>query len=204
MLGVAALLGEVCDESVDWDWEWFPAEGERGEPGIASDGARLVVYPLTDTQPGVLLVSARAAGRSFGPIVLSVLRSVCGYGYSYGYGGSTASGWLDLVDAFTVSDPLDRELAYLDLASGASSTHPLSLKPGVTLSAPMQMRISILPNASNSGSFALSVTVDGQSTTFAPGSYPLATLMLAGVPQQITLQSSAGFSGFLLLQVRSG
>lgn len=83
VLGVARLLGEVCDEPITWSWEWLPETGVGGSPGIVAQGGHCIVYPLAETQPGMILLSARIAQRAFGPIVLSVLRYVCGYGYVY-------------------------------------------------------------------------------------------------------------------------
>lgn len=82
VLGVARVLGETCGE-VAWSHQWTPADGAiGGGPGLVNDGARLIVYPLATTVPGLLSVSATVAGQSFGPIVLTLLRYVCGYGYT--------------------------------------------------------------------------------------------------------------------------
>lgn len=81
VLGVAGLVGESCDLPVVWTKTWTPASGEGGDPGYLEDGARLVVYPLADTVPGVLEVSAEHDGQSYGPILLTVIRYSC-YCYS--------------------------------------------------------------------------------------------------------------------------
>lgn len=82
LLGMARVLGETCGE-VAWSHQWTPADGAiGGGPGLVNDGARLIVYPLATTVPGLLSVSATVAGQSFGPIVLTLLRYVCGYGYT--------------------------------------------------------------------------------------------------------------------------
>lgn len=72
VLGMAALVGESCDLPVTWTKTWTPASGTGGDPGYLEDGARLVVYPLADTVPGVLEVTAEHDGKSYGPIVLTI------------------------------------------------------------------------------------------------------------------------------------
>lgn len=84
VLGVAALLGETCGLPVAWASTWTPETEDGGPPGLFRDGARLIVYPLKDTAPGVLEVVATHEGETYGPILLSVLRYDCG-GYGYGY-----------------------------------------------------------------------------------------------------------------------
>lgn len=84
LLGLAKLVGETCDLPVTWTKTWTPASGSGGDPGYFEDGARLVVYPLADTVPGVLEVSAEHGGQSYGPILLTVLRYSC-----YCYYGTT-------------------------------------------------------------------------------------------------------------------
>ena len=64
VLAVAGLLGENCDLPVIWIKDWTPANGSGGNPGYFEDGARLVVYPLADTEPGVLEVSAEHDGQT--------------------------------------------------------------------------------------------------------------------------------------------
>lgn len=73
-LGVAGLVGEDCRLPVTWAKTWTPASGTGGDPGYLEDGDRLVAYPLADTAPGVLEVTAEHDGRSYGPILLTVLR----------------------------------------------------------------------------------------------------------------------------------
>lgn len=77
VLGVAGLVGEDCRWTVNWTTAWTPASGTGGDPGYLEDGGRLVVYPLADTAPGVLEVSAEHGGQSYGPILLNVLRYSC-------------------------------------------------------------------------------------------------------------------------------
>lgn len=81
-LAVAGLVGEDCRLPVTWTKVWTPASGTGGEPGTLEDGARLIVYPLADTAPGALEVSAEHDGQTYGPILLTVLRYAC-YAYSY-------------------------------------------------------------------------------------------------------------------------
>lgn len=103
LLGIAQVLGETCDD-VTWTTAWTPASGAGGAPGLVEEGANLIVYPLADTQPGILTVSARCAGQAFGPILLTVLRYAC---YAY-YAPCTApenalGGWLRVPDNFVYS-----------------------------------------------------------------------------------------------------
>lgn len=79
-LAVAGLVGEDCRLPVTWTMTWTPASGTGGEPGILEDGTRLVVYPLSDTEPGILEVTAEHDGQSYGPILLTVLRRASGCG----------------------------------------------------------------------------------------------------------------------------
>lgn len=70
-LGVARVLGETCNE-VTWTVSWTPETADGGAPGWKENGPELPVYPLPDTVPGVLSVSATCAGRTFGPITLTL------------------------------------------------------------------------------------------------------------------------------------
>lgn len=99
VLGVARLLGETCGE-VQWRYDWTPAEGAEGFPGIVENGPDLIVYPLETTAPGILEVSATCAGKAFGPVLLAVLRYSC-YGYAYcPPAANNIGGWLRLPDNF--------------------------------------------------------------------------------------------------------
>lgn len=100
VLGVAGLVGEDCRLPVTWTTDWTPASGSGGDPGYFEDGARLVVYPLSGTVPGVLEVTAEHGGQSYGPILLTVLRYSC-----YAYSAPCAvqnelGGWLRVPDNF--------------------------------------------------------------------------------------------------------
>lgn len=78
-LSVAKLVGEPCDLPVTWAMDWTPASGTGGDPGYLEDGASLIVYPLEDTAPGVLEVTAEHGGQSYGPILLTVIANECYY-----------------------------------------------------------------------------------------------------------------------------
>ncbi len=81
VLAVAGILGETCDAPIQWITQWAP-ESTGGEPGLFQDGNRLVVWPKLGSGPGLLTVRAFIAGKSYGPIVLTILRYECaGYGY---------------------------------------------------------------------------------------------------------------------------
>lgn len=83
VLAVAALTGETCGEPIAWATVWTPETEDGGPPGVYEDGARLIVYPLADTAPGLLEVVATHRRQSYGPILLSVLRYECAPGYGY-------------------------------------------------------------------------------------------------------------------------
>lgn len=76
-LGVARVLGETCHE-VTWTASWTPTPADGGAPGWSEDGPELRVYPLPNTAPGVLSVTAQCAGRTFGPITLTLALLECG------------------------------------------------------------------------------------------------------------------------------
>lgn len=78
-LGVARVLGETCGE-VTWTAVWTPYVEDGGAPGWREDGPELQVYPLPDTAPGVLSVTAQSAGRTFGPITLTLALLDCDKG----------------------------------------------------------------------------------------------------------------------------
>lgn len=101
VLAVAGLIGESCDLPIAWTKVWTPASGEGGDPSYLEDGARLVVYPLADTAPGVLEVTAEHDGNEYGPILLSVLRYSC-YCYCYGATERTLQ-WFDFQTVFSAS-----------------------------------------------------------------------------------------------------
>lgn len=84
VLAVAGILGETCGATVQWITEWTP-EVDGGAPGLFPDGQRLVVWPQAGAGPGLLTVRALVAGKSYGPIVLTVLRYEC---VCYGYGSA--------------------------------------------------------------------------------------------------------------------
>lgn len=92
-LGVAGVLGERCDLSVTWIIAWTPASGSGGDPGFLEDGARLVVYPLATTTPGIAEISVECDGRQYGPIMLTVLRYAS-------YVSNNLGGWLRVPENF--------------------------------------------------------------------------------------------------------
>lgn len=97
VLGVAALVGESCDLPIAWTMVWTPASEDGGSPDYFDDGARLVVYPLADTSPGVLELTAEHEGQTYGPILLTVLRYSC-----YCYSDKTLA-WFDAFAVFSAS-----------------------------------------------------------------------------------------------------
>lgn len=99
LLGVARVLGETCD-AVTWTTVWTPASGTGGDPALVEDGANLLVYPLADTLPGILSVTATCAGLTFGPILLTVLRYTC---YAYPLPLNNMAGWFRVPDNFSYS-----------------------------------------------------------------------------------------------------
>jgi hypothetical protein len=76
VLAVAGLLGETCGSPITWSATWTPDAG-GGAPGWWEDGARLVVWPRTETAPGHLTVQVEVDGHVYGPIVLAVTRYEC-------------------------------------------------------------------------------------------------------------------------------
>lgn len=77
----ARVIGETCGEVV-WSWTWtpqaLPDPPPQGAtlavaPGVLEDGANLIVYPVPGYGAGDLAVSAECAGRTFGPILLTLL-----------------------------------------------------------------------------------------------------------------------------------
>ena len=94
-------------------------------------GARLVVYPLAATAPGVLEVTAEHGGQSYGPILLTVIRYAC-----YAYSAPCAvqnelGGWLRVPDNFAYSSSSGSAItqyggadgSILIGASGATTIH---------------------------------------------------------------------------------
>lgn len=131
VLGVAGLVGEDCRLPVTWTTVWTPASGTGGDPGTLEDGARLVVYPLAATAPGVLEVTAEHGGQSYGPILLTVIRYAC-----YAYSAPCAvqnelGGWLRVPDNFAYSSSSGSAItqyggadgSILIGASGATTIH---------------------------------------------------------------------------------
>lgn len=195
VLAVAALVGESCDLPVAWTKVWTPASGDGGDPGYLEDGARLIVYPLADTAPGVLEVTAEHGGQSYGPIMLTVLRYSC---YCYGYSDKTLA-WFDAFSVFAASNPQ----AVTWQAGGKPCTPTsnsgqcnatLALRAGYELTADtMRLRITYIPTTSPEGpwefrfylhtveeSFYYYHTDPGQKIVTVPASYSQLSLYFPG------------------------
>ena len=162
-LGVARLVGESCGLPVTWTTTWTPASGTGGDPGYLEDGARLVVYPLADTAPGVVEVTAEHDGQSYGAIVLTVLRYAC-------YVSNSLGGWLRLPENF----PFDSHAGSVDqyggadggIVIGASATTTLNYSnlPGIT-------RVWVYSNDGGYGNFRVNGDAtyhDNSRGAFAP------------------------------------
>lgn len=105
VLGVARVLGETCGD-VTWRYDWTPASGKNGHPGLIEDGDDLLVYALPASAPGILEVSATCAGRRFGPILFTILRYSCYSYYCAPYipPANLLGGWLRLADNFRYAE----------------------------------------------------------------------------------------------------
>jgi len=88
LVAQARMIGETCG-AVVWSWTWTPAplpdpppEGAvlAVMPGLLEDGANLLVYPVPGYGAGDLAVTAKCAGRTFGPILLTLLPKESGGG----------------------------------------------------------------------------------------------------------------------------
>lgn len=79
VLGVAKLSGERCGSVVLWSKTWTPQDSAAtdSDPGYLEDENMLVVFPLSSTAPGSLVVSASCAGNSYGPIALMINSYSC-------------------------------------------------------------------------------------------------------------------------------
>ncbi len=77
VLGIAGIIGETCGAKIFWAAAWTPESGSGGNPGVYEDGARLIIWPKPDTEPGILTVTARVDNKNYGPIALTVLRYAC-------------------------------------------------------------------------------------------------------------------------------
>lgn len=119
VLGLAKLLGETCDLPVTWTKVWTPSSGTGGDPGYMEDGASLIVYPMADTAPGVLEVTAEHGGTEYGPILLTVLRHS-----SYCYAepceiSNTIGGWFRLPENFAYTTSTGSTIAQYGGPDGA-------------------------------------------------------------------------------------
>jgi hypothetical protein len=152
LLGLAKLVGETCDLPVTWTKTWMPESGTGGDPGYFEDGARLVVYPLADTAPGVLEVSAEHDGQSYGPILLTVLRYSC-YCYCYGSAAAQAMQWFDFQAVFSASGAAGiawtaNPKACTPASNSGQCAAALTLNPGYTLPAGnVRVRLTYVPTS---------------------------------------------------------
>lgn len=196
-LGVAALVGEHCGLSVTWTKDWTPASGTGGDPGYFEDGARLVVYPLDTSAPGVLEVSAEHGGQTYGPILLSVLRYTC---YCYGYGSAARQlAWFDAFAVFSASgeQAITWQTGGKPCAPASNSGQcnaALALRAGYELPAgTMRLRITYTPTINPEGpwefrfylntvedSFYYYHTDPGQKIVTVPASYSQLTMYFPG------------------------
>lgn len=195
VLGVAGLVGESCDLPIAWTKVWTPASGTTGEPGYLEDGARLVVYPLSDTAPGALEVTAEHDGQTHGPILLTVLRYAC---YCYGYSDKSLA-WFDAFSVFSASNAqaITWQTAGKPCAPASNSGQcnaALSLRAGYELPAgTMRLRITYTPTITPEGpwefrfylntveeSFYYYHTDPGQKIVTVPASYSHINLYFPG------------------------
>ncbi len=152
VLGVAALVGEDCRLPVTWTTDWTPASGTGGAPGYFEDGGRLVVYPLADTAPGVLEVTAEHDGKSYGPILLTVLRYSC-YCYCYGSAAAPAMQWFDFQAVFSASGAAGiawtaNPKSCTPASNSGQCNAALTLNPGYTLPAGnVRVRLTYVPTS---------------------------------------------------------
>lgn len=88
LVAVARVMGETCG-GVVWSWIWTPEplpdpppEGATlaSAPAVLEDGASLLIYPAPGYGAGELSVTAECAGRTFGPILLTLLPLEAGGG----------------------------------------------------------------------------------------------------------------------------
>lgn len=168
VLGVAGLVGEDCRLPVTWTKTWTPASGTGGEPGYLEDGGRLVVYPLADTVPGALEVTAEHDGQSYGPILLTVLRYSC---YCYGYSNKSLA-WFDAFSVFSASgeqaitwQAAGKPCAPMGNSGQCNAT--LALRSGYELPAgTMRLRITYTPDINPEGPWEFRFYLDTVDNSF--------------------------------------
>lgn len=147
VLGVAGLVGEDCRLPVTWTKTWTPATGTGGDPGYFEDGGKLVVYPLADTVPGALEVTAEHGGQTYGPILLTVLRYSC-----YCYSAAPQLQWFDFQSVFSASAEAGiawgaNPKACTPSLNSGQCTATLTLNAGYTLPAEaVNVRLSYVPS----------------------------------------------------------
>lgn len=116
-LTTARLLGETCDQDVEWSAIWENADGgDDGAPLVFPLGADLDVVAAANTVAGLLTVRATFGGTTYGPIDLLLLpgcESCYCYSDAYCPDGAVSNnigGWLRLPDNFnydSFSQPLE-------------------------------------------------------------------------------------------------
>jgi hypothetical protein len=87
------------------------------------DGALLEVYPLADTVPGVLEVTAEHDGNTYGPILLTVIKYACYY-TPCPPPASNISGWLRLPDAYAYASYSGNPLQWYGTNDGSIGVAP--------------------------------------------------------------------------------
>ena len=147
VLGVAGFSGDIGGATVTWSTEWTPETGDGGDPGITTDGARLIVWPQVGTQPGVLLVSASINGVVYGPVAITVLR----------YAGDYTAAPI-VVDPLTWSTGLTDETTTADAYYGFSAAVAGSWPAGTVFDWAVDDNIDITVITNNS---ALVVACNG-------------------------------------------
>lgn len=123
LIAVARVLGETCG-GVVWSWIWTPEplpdpppEGATlaSAPAVLEDGASLLIYPAPGYGAGELSVTAECAGRTFGPILLTLLPLEAG-------GGSPCCP--EPSAGQPISATFEGKLIYLFLVSGINLQSP--------------------------------------------------------------------------------
>ena len=179
VLGVAGIIGETCGAQIFWTTAWTPESGSGGNPGVHEDGARLIIWPKTDTEPGILTVTARIDNKNYGPIALTVLRYICN---NYCYCGPTSyaldplvwnTGATDITDTNTWDNP---GVTYTSTVTGTWPTGTtfswdVSTLPYGFTSSTADNVLTVSYNAYASGTLTASCTANypsGASETVGP------------------------------------
>ncbi len=169
LLGVAKLVGEPCDLTVTWTHTWTPTTGTGGDPGYLEDGALLEVYPLADTVPGVLEVTADHDGKTYGPILLTVIKYACYY-TPCPPPASNISGWLRLPDAYAYASYSGNPLQWYGTNDGSIGVAPSNVVT-INFAAITATKIWIYCNDGGAGYYKVNgdgVTRNPQRGAFSP------------------------------------